>query len=160
MSSAGRKKKKPPLPDPPAEQLLAAEPAALIPDCPPTVKGVALEEWDRITALLRTKGALEGLDRAALAIYCQAWQRWVEAEQAIAEQGSIVRSPNGYPIQNPYLSVSNKAAQIIHKTLAELGLSPGARSRLKLPAAPGKEQSALENFLAAAPAVEQASQPV
>lgn len=70
-------------------------------------------------------------DRAALAAYCQAWGRWVEAEQQLAQHGTIVKSPNGFPIQNPYLAVANKALQQMHKLLVEFGLTPSARSRVK-----------------------------
>jgi P27 family predicted phage terminase small subunit len=101
-----------------------------VPACPKTLTGEAAAEWRRITNLLRGLGLVAQLDRAALAMYVQAWARWVDAEEQLATQGVIVKSPNGYPIQNPYLSVSHQAAKQMQLLLGEFGLSPAARHRL------------------------------
>ena len=101
-----------------------------VPACPKTLTGEAAAEWKRITNLLRGLGLVAQLDRAALAVYCQSWARWTDAEAQLAAQGVIVKSPNGYPIQNPYLSVSHQAAKQMQLLLGEFGLSPAARHRL------------------------------
>ena len=66
-------------------------------------------EWRRVTPLLSTLGLLSRIDRAALAMYCEAWGRWVEAEEALRKYGVMVKSPNGFPMQSPYLAVANKS---------------------------------------------------
>lgn len=38
---------------------------------------------------------LIGLDRAALAAYCQAYGRWVEAERKLAEAPMLLKMPSG-----------------------------------------------------------------
>ena len=101
-----------------------------VPRCPATLKGEAKAEWQRMAELLFDLGIIAKLDRTTLAVHCIAWARWVEAETAIAAQGTIVKSPNGYPIQNPYLSVANQAAKQMKELLSEFGLSPAARHRL------------------------------
>ncbi len=101
-----------------------------IPRCPAMLKGEARKEWDRMMALLYDLGLVANLDRSTLAQHCKAWARWVEAEANVDAQGTIVKSPNGYPIQNPYLSVSNQAAKQMQSLLSEFGLSPAARHRL------------------------------
>ena len=101
-----------------------------IPPCPAHVTDEARAEWQRITKLLKSLGRVAKLDRAALAIYCTAWARLVQAEQKVGEMGTVVKSPNGYPIQNPYLSIANTAAKQIAGMLSEFGLSPAARARL------------------------------
>ncbi len=73
------------------------------------------------------------LDRAALSAYCQAWGRWIEAEERLRQHGVIVRSPNGFPVQSPYLAVANKAMAQMSKLLVEFGLSPSSRSRIQGP---------------------------
>ena len=35
----------------------------------------------------------DGFDRAALAAYCQAWGRWVEAEERLRETPPLVKTP-------------------------------------------------------------------
>lgn len=104
------------------------ETASRLPSCPRTLKGEARTEWKRIANLLAEQGRLSALDRAALAIYCNAWQRWTDAEKQITETGGpVVKSPSGYPIANPWLSVSNQAAKQVHGMLRHLGLSSGAK---------------------------------
>jgi P27 family predicted phage terminase small subunit len=43
----------------------------------------------------------------------------------------MVRSPSGYPIQNPMLAIANKAQEQCLKILAEFGLTPSSRSRIR-----------------------------
>lgn len=96
---------------------------------PKHLSEVAKAEWARMVRLLGC-GVLKATDQAALAMYCQAYGRWVEAEIHILEHGTVVKSPNGYPIQNPYLSVANKAMEQMLKLLPGMGLTPADRSRI------------------------------
>jgi P27 family predicted phage terminase small subunit len=75
-------------------------------------------------------GLLSKIDRAALALFCQAWARWVEAEEALKRYGVMVKSPNGFPMQSPYLAVANKAMEQMRALLAEFGMSPSSRTRV------------------------------
>jgi P27 family predicted phage terminase small subunit len=76
-------------------------------------------------------GLLTQIDRAALAMYCQAYGRWVFAEQKLRdEQRLLLRSPTDAPIQNPWLSIANKAMRQCHSLLAEFGMTPSARARV------------------------------
>lgn len=68
----------------------APEPSAAIPNCPPHVQGEARREWHRIGVELVRLGLVARIDKAALAIYCQLWQRWIEAENAVRDLGLIV----------------------------------------------------------------------
>ncbi|MGH6967541.1 MAG: P27 family phage terminase small subunit, partial [Stellaceae bacterium] len=43
--------------------------------------GPALEEWNRVAPILVAMRVLSLADRAALAVYCSAYARWVKAEQ-------------------------------------------------------------------------------
>lgn len=106
-------------------------PTAKLPPCPKHLNDEAKKEWRRISKELLKAGLLTTIDRAVLATYCQAWGRWVEAEEQLRKHGPIVKSPSGYPIQNPYLSVANKAMQQMQKVMPELGMTPSSRSRIK-----------------------------
>jgi P27 family predicted phage terminase small subunit len=94
---------------------------------------VARREWRRIATPLHEMGVLTIFDRAALAAYCQAWARWVEAEEKLAETPPLLKTPSGYVQQSPWLSISNRQLELMGRYLAELGLSPSARARLRLP---------------------------
>jgi P27 family predicted phage terminase small subunit len=116
-----------------ADRMNANEPKPTgIPTCPSHLNSVAKREWTRISKELLACGLLTSIDRAALACYCVAWSRIVEAEKKIAATGLVVQSPTGYPIVNPYVGIANRATDIMHKFAGEFGLTPSSRSRLSV----------------------------
>ena len=58
----------------------------------PTAKA----EWKRLARYLHDLGIISELDRSALAAYCQAYGRWVEAERKLKETPALLRTPAGY----------------------------------------------------------------
>ena len=44
----------------------------------------------------------------ALAAYCVSFSRWTQAEQQVGLLGLVVKSPAGFPVENPYLGVSKQ----------------------------------------------------
>lgn len=114
-------------------------PEVSIPRPPAHVRDNAesFKEWKRVTAELAQYGLIANVDRAALVFYVVNWQRHVEAEEMIkkaadASKGSglFVKTPNGFPVQSPWLSVSNKAMEMCLKFLNEFGMSPSARTKV------------------------------
>ena len=101
-----------------------------IPRCPEHLGPEAKREWRRLAPQLARLGLLSKIDREALALFCQAWARWVEAEEALKRYGVMVKSPNGFPMQSPYLAVANKAMEQMRALLAEFGMSPSSRTRV------------------------------
>ncbi len=53
------------------------------PDCPKHLWPEARKEWKRIAPELEDAGLIAKIDRAALALYCQAWARMVWHEQCL-----------------------------------------------------------------------------
>ena len=121
------------------------QPRKGIPDCPDHLCSDAKAEWFRIADELLACGLLTKIDRAALAGYCQAWGRWVGAEKQLRKTGMIVKAPSGYPMQNPYLSVANKAMQQMLGFLTEFGMTPSSRTRLST--TPAKTGGKFEKFV-------------
>ncbi len=107
-------------------------PAATLPRCPSHLSGEAKAEWRRVARTLHESGLLTQVDRAALAIYCQAWARWVKAEGQIQRHGEVVKSAAGNVMQNPYLSIANRAMKQMQLMARELGMTPSARSQIKV----------------------------
>ena len=99
-------------------------------DCPDHLSDVAREEWHRIAQSLHDMGVVTQLDRAALAAYCQAYGRWVEAEEALKRTPAMLKTPSGYVQQSPWLSVANKQLELMGRFMAELGITPASRSRV------------------------------
>src|SRR5713101_6600171 len=71
------------------------QPRVEIPPCPSHLSTEAKKEWRRSAKLLAELGLLASIDRAALALYCEAWARWVQAEEALQTYGLMVKAPNG-----------------------------------------------------------------
>jgi P27 family predicted phage terminase small subunit len=128
------------------------QPEVEIPGCPPHLLPEARKEWKRITPELERYGLVSKLDRSALALYCQAWARWVWAErqlqraQRLAEEkmaeaeaagkeytggdGLTVPTPNGHMSYSPHWVIANKAMEQVHKYQASFGLDPASRGRV------------------------------
>lgn len=102
------------------------------PTCPAHLNPTAKTEWKRLAQELFRKGVVGHADRSALAAYCQAYGRWVEAERKLAETPLLIKLPSGYIQQSPWLAIANKQLEIMHKFMAELGLSPVSRSRVSI----------------------------
>jgi P27 family predicted phage terminase small subunit len=103
---------------------------AALPDCPEELSDGAKQEWARIAPELQALGLLAKIDRSALALYCESYARWIDAVTAIHKYGAVIKSPSGYPIQSPYVSIANKAGEQVRLMLAEFGMTPAARSRV------------------------------
>jgi P27 family predicted phage terminase small subunit len=95
----------------------------------------ARAEWDRVAPELLRLGLLTMADRAALAIYCQYYARWVEAEQHILTYGATIefRDDDGnvkYVQPSPYFGISIKMSDRMRQAAAEFGMTPSARTRV------------------------------
>jgi P27 family predicted phage terminase small subunit len=108
-------------------------PEVSVPECPTELGPVARREWDRLAGELSTLRLLTNLDRAALAAYCGAYALWAEATEAIQKYGTMVKSPSGFPIQSPYVSIANRQAEIMMRIASEFGFTPASRSRISTP---------------------------
>ena len=112
-------------------------PAARVPPCPACLGDEARKEWQRLAKELGELGLLTRLDRGLLAAYCQAHALWVEAVSSIERYGTMIKSPNGYPMQSPSVAVANKQVEIMVRIAAELGMTPSSRTPH-----PGRRQGA------------------
>jgi P27 family predicted phage terminase small subunit len=108
-------------------------PEAVVPECPVELGPVARREWDRLAGELAPLRILTNLDRAALAAYCGAYGMWAEATEAIQKFGTMIKSPSGYPVQSPYVSIANRQAEIMMRIASEFGFTPASRSRISTP---------------------------
>lgn len=107
------------------------EPRRGVPSCPSHLDPAAKKEWRRVARLLEEVGLLTLVDRAALALYCAAWARWVDAEEKLAASGPVLKSATGRYYPNPLVAISRQAARDIRAWAMEFGLTPSARSRMR-----------------------------
>lgn len=106
------------------------EPPAGLPTCPPHLNDIAREEWTRVAQALHDMGVLTVMDRAGLAAYCQAYGRWVEAEERLRLGPSLVKTPSGHVQQSPWMGIANKQLELMSRYMIEFGMTPASRSRL------------------------------
>jgi P27 family predicted phage terminase small subunit len=78
-------------------------------------------------------GLLKRLDRSALTVWVIAEDLHKQATIAVGKFGLITKSPKqGEPMQNPYLAIINRQAQIMLKAASEIGFTPSSRSRVQI----------------------------
>jgi len=123
-------------------------PRVEVPSAPRHLGKEARKEWARITPLLEELGLISGLDRAALALYCQAVGRLSELETAFAGmvsrlvangaeysdavyQASYAVTPSGYAQQSVIVQLLGKHREQVNRYLMHFGLSPAARGRVQ-----------------------------
>ena len=106
------------------------KPQVRLPRAPSHLSEEAKKEWRRAGRVLEQLGLVSDLDLAAFSAYCTAYGRWVEAEEVLKRHGVMLRSPNGFPVQSPYLAVANRAMEQMRSLLSEFGMSPASRSRV------------------------------
>lgn len=102
------------------------------PRCPSWLCDEAKKHWRITIKKLHGVKLMTDLDVDALAMYCEAYADWREAQDEIREHGSIIVTPKGYPVPSPWLAIANKAFDKMYKLLAEFGLTPSSRTRVKV----------------------------
>lgn len=128
----------------------AAEPQykVEVPDPPARFVGDAMEEWLRVVKALTDAGIIATVYRSALEMLCDSYARYCDAVKQIEETGGeVVKSPAGFPVQNPFASVRNKAFEQYKAMLSEFGLTASSKTRIKMGDTAGKG-SKLRDFLA------------
>ena len=113
------------------------KPPGDVPTCPAHLGPSAKAEWKRLARDLNSIGLLTMVDRAALAVYCQSWGRWVEAERKLQQTPLLLKTPSGYVQHSPWLTIANKERELMARYMAELGLTPSSRTRLAVHIPPG-----------------------
>jgi P27 family predicted phage terminase small subunit len=119
----------------------ALEPPPGVPVRPKWLDKEASAEWDRVVPQLVELKVLTGLDGAALERYCVAHSNWVRAQRDVQKNGPVVKTPFG-PQKNPNVKLAQDERAAARLLAGELGLSPSARSRVKVPERPPDQDEA------------------
>lgn len=77
-------------------------------------------------------GLLKRVDRSTLVAWVVAEDLHRQATEKLNGGAMLIKTPNGMPVQSPYLSIINKQAQIMLKAAAEMGFTPASRSRVEV----------------------------
>jgi phage terminase small subunit len=76
-------------------------PPEATPDCPEQLSDEARADWHRLVDTLVRMGVITIVDRAVLAVYCQAYGRWLEAEQKLRETPLLFKTPSAMCSSRP-----------------------------------------------------------
>jgi len=104
----------------------------------------AQDYWRQLAPMLRRCGQVTAADRGALLALCIEWARYLEARTNATPR--LVKTPSGYVMPNPWLSIQTKALAACMKLWPELGLTPSSRSRVKTAEGPGPGGDAFDAF--------------
>lgn len=107
-------------------------PTPKAPKCPSWLHRDAKKEWRRLAKELESLGLLTAVDMTAFAAYCQAYARWKEAEEYIAEHGPTNVTESGYIQQVPQVTIAQQSQKQLRAWCAEFGFTPSARSRIEV----------------------------
>ena len=77
-------------------------------------------------------GLLKRVDRSTLVAWVVAEDLHRQAASKLNSGAMLIKTPNGMPVQSPYLSIINKQAQIMLKAASEMGFTPASRSRVEV----------------------------
>jgi len=110
----------------------------------------AKKEFDKLAQVLYKNMLLTEIDEHQLALLCQAFARWVELEKQIQKTNNqmIIKDRLGNPIPNPLIKMSLQASDQVYKYLQTFGMSPSARTRVKMAGSKEvQEEDAWERFV-------------
>lgn len=118
------------------------------PDPPHGMPALAEQEWRKMAPILSGYRLLSDLDLTALEAYCRVYARWLDAEQRLDDSGELVfTTQSGYQTQSAYLNIINQCIKQMQSLMAEFGMTPATRERLKAIASAPKQQDLFGDFL-------------
>lgn len=104
-----------------------------MPPPPGFLDAVGVMEWDRVGPELIEKQLLTVADMAAFTLYCLSVSRVVECEKQLSKSGLTITTPQGFIQAHPLISIGRQAGVEVRKFCQEFGLTPSARTRVKVP---------------------------
>lgn len=110
------------------------------PKSPSDFCDVAKAKWREVSAPNYWGRELVVADWDLVAEYCRLFARKAKADGKILEHGELVASPNGFPVQSPWLQVVNKCRTDMHK----IGLTLRGTSKVAA-VEKGKKETRQEN---------------
>jgi P27 family predicted phage terminase small subunit len=94
---------------------------------------IASPQWDGLCKTLDEMNILTVADQSLLALYCQTYAEWMKLQRHVKEHGCSIMNDKGNVSQSPEAVQVHRYADRLLKMMAELGLTPSSRSRIKVP---------------------------
>jgi P27 family predicted phage terminase small subunit len=107
----------------------------------------AQAEWRRVVPGLEALDILKPEDRAALAVFCETWSRFVAAMRLYRAEGIVLVNPDsGRAHKHPAVGVAEVAATQLRAYAAEFGLSPVSEQRIGAGTTDDRARSAFDPY--------------
>lgn len=104
-----------------------------MPPCPAWLNKKAKKHWDILGPTLVQAGLLSVVDGDVFGLHCDNMAAYAEAMERLQEvEKWVAKTPNGFEVQAAWLQIRNKLQEQIIKTAREFGLTPAARSGVKV----------------------------
>lgn len=111
----------------------AAQPKIAIPPCPPWLDAKSRKQWDKIAPQLVALGLLSVIDGDLFGAYAETSARYGDVCAKLEDVDNwICKTPNGFVVQTALVSIRNTLQSQLIKLGREFGLSPAARSSIKV----------------------------
>jgi P27 family predicted phage terminase small subunit len=114
-----------------------------VPECPSFLAPLAQRYWTDFAPLLASCGLLTQIDAPLLAVFAETYATWRNASEQARRQPLVRRK--GYPAINPHFKIATNAANQFVKLAIEFGMSPAARSRIRVQQP--QQEDPLDSFL-------------
>ena len=102
-----------------------------IPDCPDHLSEDAQKQWAQLAPVLYRAGLLTAGDQIALANLCQAYATLAKAQRELNDVPLLVGSKKS-PRATPLFKIIDESIRTIYRLCQEFGLTPLARSRMRI----------------------------
>lgn len=104
--------------------------------------------WKELRPLLEPLDAIQKLDKVSLALLCQTYAEWRDTNQLVEDHGYFqeIFTENGQKKQaQPFVAQRSDAAKRLVSLMAEFGMTPSARAKIKGPE--GEKENPLADIL-------------
>lgn len=112
-----------------------------VPPAPSHLSPIARAEWARLADELFNLNLLKKVDVKSFEQYCVLYAKYRDANAKVKEQGMVIKSPNGYPMVNPYHTIAMQCGRDMMRILTEFGMTPASRTRLHAEKQPGAKDN-------------------
>lgn len=111
----------------------AAQPQIAVPPCPDWLDAKSRQQWDKIAPQLVALGLLSVIDGDLFGAYAETSARYGDVCSKLENINSwIGTTPNGFEVQTALVSIRNTLQKQLISLGREFGLSPAARSSIKV----------------------------
>ena len=80
----------------------------------------ARRKWAEVWPIVAERETIDQGILDSMAGYCTAYSRWTAAEAKVNELGTVVKSPAGFAVPNPYVAIAAQAQRQMRQWAQEL----------------------------------------